>query len=100
MGRGEHVAEMPAESVAAPGSSVFEGLLTQCRDLAAGKVDAAIAGMLEKADAALEELSNKTQDREQKKLYLEAQETVSKQRAAFEKQFRKDFLSEFKQRTK
>src|SRR6185436_3357461 len=33
-------------------------------------------------------------------LYLEAQEAVSKQRAAREKEFRKNFLSEFKQRSK
>jgi len=101
MGIGERVGEMDAESATPQqGSSVFEGLLTQCRDLAAAKVDAAIAGMLEKADATIQELSTKTQDREQKKFYLEAQEAVSKQRAAMEKQFHKDFLAEFKQRTK
>lgn len=100
MGRGEQIGAMEAESAVKPGSSVFEGLLTQSRDLAAGKIDLAIAGMLEKADAAIAELGTKTQDREQKKFYLEAQEVVSKQRAAMEKQFRKDFLAEFKQRTK
>src|SRR5258706_1091659 len=82
------------------GSSVFDGLLTQCRDLAGGQLDKAIAGMLEKADAALVELGTKTQDREAKKLYLEAQEAVSKQRAAMEKGFHKTFLSEFKSRGK
>jgi len=90
------------EPSAAPaqGSSVFDGLLTQCRDLASKQLDAAIAAMLEKADAAIAELANKTQDREQKKLYLEAQEAVSKQRAAMEKEFHKTFLSEFKSRGK
>jgi len=85
---------------AAQGSSVFDGLLMQCRDLALKKVDAAMAGMLEKADPALVELGTKTQDREQKKLYLEAQEVVSKQRTAMEKDFHKNFLSEFKSRSK
>jgi hypothetical protein len=84
----------------AQGSSVFDGLLTQCRDLASKQLDAAMAGMLEKADAAIQELANKTQDREQKKLYLEAAEAVSKQRAAMEKEFHKTFLSEFKSRGK
>ena len=88
------------QAAPAQGSSVFDGLLTQCRDLASKQVDAAIAGMLEKADAAIMELSNKSQDREQKKLYLEAQEAVSKQRAAFQKQFHSSFLSEFKSRGK
>ena len=84
----------------AQGSSVFDGLLTQCRDLASGQLDKAMAGMLEKADAALVELGTKTQDREVKKLYLEAQDVVQKQRAAIEKEFHSHFLKEFKQRGK
>jgi hypothetical protein len=84
---------------AAPGSSVFDGLLTQCRDLAAGQLDKAIAGMLEKADAALSELATKTQNRETQKLYLEAKDAVRAQRAAMEQRFRASYLSEFKQRT-
>ncbi|HLX81734.1 MAG TPA: DUF1631 family protein [Burkholderiales bacterium] len=82
------------------GTSVFDGLLTQCRDLVAGQLDKAIAGMLEKADAALAELSTKTQNRETQKLYLEARDAVRAQRAAMEKQFGASYLSEFKQRTK
>ena len=95
MGQMDQQAQAPAQ-----GSSVFDGLLTQCRDLACARLDKAMAGMLEKADAALTELSNKTQDREVKKTYLEAQEVVSKQRAAIEKQFHSSFLSEFKSRSK
>src|SRR5688572_15690150 len=95
MGQMDQQAQAPAQ-----GSSVFDGLLTQCRDLACAQLDKAMAGMLEKADAALTELSNKTQDREVKKGYLEAQEVVSKQRAAIEKQFHSSFLSEFKSRSK
>src|SRR6185295_13295473 len=101
MGGRELSGAMEAESATPQqGSSVFEGLLTQCRDLASKKIDLAIAGMLEKADAALAELGTKTQDREQKKLYLEAQEAVQKQRAAMEKEFHAGFLKEFKQRSK
>ena len=71
--------------MAAPGTSVFDALLTQCRDLVSVQLDKAIAGMLDKADGALAELANKTQDREAKKLYLEAQEAAHKQRAEMEK---------------
>lgn len=83
---------------AASGTSVFDGLLTQCRDLACGQLDKAIAGMLDKTDEALAELATKTQDREAQKLYLEAREVARTQRAAMEKQFRSCYLSEFKQR--
>jgi hypothetical protein len=82
------------------GTSVFDALLTQCRDLVSRQLDAAIAGMLDKADGALTELANKTQDREAKTLYLEAQEVAQKRRADMEKKFHKHFLGEFKQRTK
>ena len=55
------------------GTSAFDALLTQCRDLASAQLDAAIAGMLAKADEALTELATKTQDRETQKRYLEVQ---------------------------
>ncbi len=87
--------------MAAPeGSSIFDGLLAQCRDLVGGQLDKALAGMLDKADAALTELASKTQDREVKKLYLEAGEVASKQRAAIEKEFHAFYLAEFKQRSR
>ena len=81
------------------GTSVFDALLTQCRDLVCGQLDKAIAGMLEKADEALSELATKTQNRETQKLYLEAKDVARTQRAAMEKQFRTRYLSEFQQRT-
>jgi hypothetical protein len=83
----------------AQGSSVFDGLLTQCRDLTSRQLDLALDAMLEKADAALAELISKTQNRETQKLYLEAQEAARKQRADIGKQFHSSFLGEFKQRT-
>src|SRR5690242_2328468 len=81
------------------GSSVFDALLSQCRDLASAQLDQAMAGMLGKADAALLDLAAKTQDREAKKLYLEAQDVVRKQGADLAKGFRDAFLAEFKQRS-
>ncbi|MEK6244078.1 MAG: DUF1631 family protein [Pseudomonadota bacterium] len=80
------------------GTSVFDALLTQCRDLVCGQLDKAIAGMLEKADETLSELATKTQNRETQKLYLEAKDVARTQRAAMEKQFRTSYLGEFKQR--
>jgi hypothetical protein len=81
------------------GTSAFDALLTQCRDLAGAQLDTAIAGMLAKADEALTELATKTQNRETQKLYLEAKEVARTQQAAFEKQFHSRFSSEFQQRT-
>jgi len=46
------------------GTSAFDALLTQCRDLASAQLDAAIAGMLAKAGEALTDLATKTQNRE------------------------------------
>jgi hypothetical protein len=88
------------EPVAAPqGTSVFDGLLTQCRDLASLQLDNAIAGMLAKADGALSELATKTTDRDTQKLYLAAMDAARAKRAEFEKQFHNRFQSEFQQRT-
>jgi hypothetical protein len=82
-----------------PGSTAFDELLTQCRDLASTQLDAAIAGMLGKADEALTELATKTQDRETQKRYLEVKELARTKRAEFEKAFHQRFLAEFQQRT-
>src|SRR5258706_10614582 len=84
----------------AQGTSAFDALLTQCRDLAGGRLDKAVAGMLEKTDEVLSELATKTQNRDTQKLYLEAKDVARTQRAAFEKAFHSSFLSEFKSRTK
>lgn len=81
------------------GTSAFDALLTQCRDLASAQLDAAIAGMLARTDDALTELATKTQDRELQKRYLEVKDLARTKRADFEKQFHSRFLSEFKQRT-
>ena len=81
------------------GTTAFDALLTQCRDLACAQLDAAIAGMLAKTEEALSELATKTQERELQKRYLEAKELARTKRAAFEKQFHQRFLGEFQQRT-
>lgn len=85
--------------MATQGTSVFDGLLTQCRDLVCAQLDQAIAGMFDKADAALAELAAKTQDREKQKLYLAARDAAGTQRAAMEKTYRVRYLGEFNQRS-
>lgn len=92
MGHSEQVTAMQ-------GTSVFDGLLEQCRDLFSGQLDQAIAGMLVESSAVLAELAGKTQDREAQKLYLAVKDLAHAQRAEMEKLFRTRFLSEFQQRT-
>ena len=92
MGRAEQLTAMQ-------GTSVFDGLLTECRDLFSGQLDQAIAGMLDASDAVLAELATKTQDREAQKLYLAVKDLARTQRAEMEEQFRTRFLTEFQQRT-
>ena len=82
------------------GNAVFNGLLAQCRDVACAQLDQAMAGMLEKSEAAIEEILTRTYDREKKKLYLEAQDVVRSQRAEIAKSYREIFLVEFKLRSK
>lgn len=77
------------------GNAVFDGLLSQCRDVACARLDQAIAGMLEKSHASLDEILARTYDRKAKKLYQEAQEVLGKQRAEIAKSFRAAFLAEF-----
>jgi len=81
------------------GTTAFDALLTQCRELASTQLDAAVAGMLARADEALTELATKTQDREAQKRYLEVKELARTRRAEFEKAFHQRFLAEFQQRT-
>jgi hypothetical protein len=82
-----------------PSSTAFDELLGQCRDVASTQLDAAVAGMLARADEALTELATKTQDREAQKRYLEVKELARSKRAEFEKTFHQRFLAEFQQRT-
>jgi len=84
---------------ATQGSSAFDALLTQCRDLASKQLDEAIGAMLAKADEALAELITKTTEREQQKRFQEARELVREKRAEFEKLFHKRFHAEFQQHT-
>ncbi len=83
----------------AQGTSVFDGLLAQCRDLFCAQLDHALSGMLEKSDEALSELTVKTQDREAQKLYLQVKETARLKRVEFQKLFSARYLTEFNARS-
>ena len=80
------------------GSSAFDQLLTQCRDLAITQLDAALSAMLAKSGDALGELATKTQDREAQKRYLELKDLLRSKGSAIEKTFHQRFLSEVQQR--
>ena len=76
----------------------FERLLTECRDLACQRLSQSLAGMLDKADDTLWELSNATQEREAQKLYAEAKDKLLPRRKDVEERFRSRFLAEFDNR--
>jgi hypothetical protein len=86
-------------SAVVQGSSPFNALLVQCRDLASRELAQAIDTMLEGADAALSELAVKTQDREVQKVYASAKDLVQTKRAEFGDQFHQRYLSEFNHRS-
>ena len=86
-------------ATAMQGTSAFDALLVQCRDLACEQLDAAMDGMLEKADASVSEYATKTQEREQQKLFLEVKEVARKERAQLQKYFHERFQGEFQART-
>ncbi len=86
-------------ATAMQGTSVFDGLLEQCRDLFSGQLDQALGGMLEASGGVLAELASKTQDREAQKLLLAVKDLARAQRAEMETQFRTRLLSEFQLRT-
>ncbi|HUN68095.1 MAG TPA: DUF1631 family protein, partial [Burkholderiales bacterium] len=89
-------AELPTSM---QGTSVFDGLLTQCRDLACAQLDEAIAGMLNESEEELAQLAVDSKDREAQKLYLTVKDLLKAQRADIEKNFRTRFLSEFQTRS-
>jgi hypothetical protein len=78
-----------------PASSSFDSILDECLSLFAERLRAALAGMLDKADASLAELIGGTQNRDQQKIFQEARKVAAAQRRAFESKFNESFLAEF-----
>jgi uncharacterized protein DUF1631 len=85
----------------APGlqqASQFEDILEQSRNLICERLDQAVAAMLNDAKDALTKRINETRNFEERRLYEETRAAVTTQREVMEKQFRSNFLGEFRRR--
>lgn len=82
-----------------PQASPFDAILTQARDLFSERLAAALAGMLDKAGAALDALEAETRDTEAQALYRAARDQALSQREKIETQFRSRYLREFQVRS-
>ncbi|HKB83020.1 MAG TPA: DUF1631 family protein [Burkholderiales bacterium] len=82
-----------------PQATSFDSLLAQCRDLVCGRLDQALAGMLNKADNALSALAGEARDPQAQKLYTVTRNKVLAQRDTIATQFRMRYLREFQERS-
>jgi len=82
-----------------PANPAYDALYAQSRDLLCDGLCAALAGMLDSADASTKEVIDKSDDQELRKLMLEAQGVVQTQRPLIEKQFREKYQTEFRRAT-
>ena len=80
-------------------SPAFDALFAQSRDLLAEGLSAGLSATLGKADEAITEVADKTDDQELRKLMLEARDVARVQRSVIEKQFREKYQTEFKKAT-
>src|SRR5688572_15445154 len=103
--RGGQMAAAPANDASPTTTSglhqanQFAGLLDQSRDLICESLDRAVAGMLDKAKAALTTLVDETRDLVERRLYEETRDVAVAQRKTMEKQFQSAYLGEFRRRT-
>lgn len=82
-----------------PQATPFDNILMQARDLFSERLAVAMAGMLDKADAALSALESETRDTEAQALYRETRDKALSQREKIETQFRARYLREFQIRS-
>lgn len=82
-----------------PQASPFDAILTQARDLFSERLAAALAGMLDKANEALNALEAETRDTEAQALYRATRDQALGQRDKIESQFRSRYLREFQIRS-
>ena len=75
--------------------SPFEALLDESLELVAGRLQAAIAGMMAKADESLVAMTSATQNRETQQLYQQTRKVLAAQPGTLEGEFQKAFLQEF-----
>ncbi len=80
-------------------ASQFERLLKECQELALGRLQKSLTGMLDKAGDALWELAGSATDRDTRELYTKAKDSITSHRRTIEEQFRTRWLSEFESRS-
>ena len=78
----------------------FERLLQECRELAATRLSASVAGMLDKAEDALRGLASVATEREVRDLYSGAKDKLLAQRRVIEDRFRDGYAAEFDRRVR
>lgn len=76
------------------------GVLTDCRDLALGRITQALAGVLDKVEDELFELANNARDRDSQELFLDARSQAREGRPTIEASFRRQFLAFFNRKVK
>jgi hypothetical protein len=79
-------------------SIAFDNLFEDCQNLVFGKVHAAVAGMLDKADESLAALAEKNKKREVQQMYQDARKAIAAQRRNLEAEFDKAFVKEITKR--
>ena len=77
----------------------FDGILEKSRDLICGRLDQAIAGMLDKSEEALSALVSETQSQEERDLYQRTKDIALAQRQTIEQQFQARYRGNFRQRS-
>jgi hypothetical protein len=80
-------------------ASSFESLLDESQQLVCERLSAAIAGMLEKADESLVDLTTETHNREAQQLFQDTRKVLAAQRQALETKFLESYIKEFQKRT-
>ncbi len=76
------------------------GVLTDCRDLALGRILHALGGVLDRVEDELFALAEQAREREAQNLYLDARTQARSRRPAMEEVFRRQFLEFFNRKVK
>ena len=76
------------------------GVLTDCRDLALGRIAQALAGVLDRVEDELFDLAEGARDRDSQNLFLDARAQAREHRSLIEAAFRRQFLDFFNRKVK
>src|SRR5262245_59897520 len=89
---------MPPADSPAP-STPSDTILGQSRDLVSERLTDSVTAMLEKVEEKLTALSNETQNKEEKDIYVATRDKTLAQRESIEQHFRTRYLKEFQSRS-